>query len=162
MHIFVVFCLNYIGLCSKKQPFALQKTAFCIVKCALLWCKTWPFALSDFPLYFLVWANLLIYSALSVKRDFTINLSFRLLFSRHATSGTLNRKGAISWLFLNIPFCSECFSRSCGSLFVHVSSYLLVNYRRMSLFLCMFASRKNDLRWRIWKIKRLQYCFPAE
>lgn len=36
MHIFVVFCLKYIGLCSKKQPFALQKTAFCIVKCALL------------------------------------------------------------------------------------------------------------------------------
>lgn len=58
--------------------------------------QTWSFALSDFPLYFLVWANLLIYSALNVKRDFTVNHSFRLLFSRHATSGALNRKGAIS------------------------------------------------------------------
>lgn len=38
------------------------------------------FALSDFPLYFLVLANLLIFSALSVKCDFKVNLSFRLLF----------------------------------------------------------------------------------
>lgn len=33
---FVVFCLKHIGLRCKNQPFALQKTAFCIVKCALL------------------------------------------------------------------------------------------------------------------------------
>lgn len=33
---FVVFCLKHIGLRCKNQPFTLQKTAYCIVKCALL------------------------------------------------------------------------------------------------------------------------------